>query len=379
MSVVSLVGAGWFLRSLNSTLEIEPGFATETVAAVTVNLGREGYDQDRGLTFFREAIERARALPGAVSAAVAENLPLGGTQISRSVYLPTADTTNRDLRLTAVNYVSPGFFATAEIPMLRGRDFDARDAGTSPPVAIVNETMARQFWPDGNPIGERFYFFGEDASTEVVGVVRDSKINGLAEAPTALIYEPLWQDYRSAAALMVRFERPPSDVSASLRQTLAGIDPAVGALDVRTLDQQVTASLSGQRSLTGLIGVFGALALFLASTGIYGVASYWVGQRTREIGVRMALGARPLGMLLVVLRQSLSVVAVGLVAGLVMAGGLAVFFGSQIADLLVGVTPTDPGTFVATVGILFAVAVVACAWPARRASRIDPLLALKQE
>jgi predicted permease len=379
LSVISLVAAGWFLRSLNATTDIAPGFETDTVAMLSVNLGREGYDAARGELFYKRMIESAAALPGAVSAAVAESVPLGGTQISRSVYLPSTDTTSRDMRLTQVNYVSPGYFGTTGIPVLAGRDFDSRDSGTTPAVAIVNETMAKQYWPDGNAVGQRFFFFGESATTEVIGIVRDSKINGLAEPATPLVYEPLWQDYRSAASLLVRFERPGADAPASLRRLVAGLDPGLTVLDVQTLRDQVTSTLSGQRSLTGLIGIFGALAIFLAATGIYGVASYWVGHRTREIGLRMALGARPLGVLALVVRQSLAVVLLGVGAGLVAAGAAAVFFGSQIADLLVGVTPTDPGTFVGTVALLLVVAVAACAWPARRASRIDPLLALKQE
>lgn len=379
MSVVSLMAAAWFLRSLDRTVDIDPGFSTETVATAAVDLGREGYTEGRGYQFFRDAIVRARALPGAVAAAVGESVPLGGVQMSRSVYLPTEDTTNRNMRLTPVNYVSPGYFETAQIPFVAGRDFDPRDAGPTPPVAIINETMAKQFWPDRLAVGQRFHFFGEDTPTEVIGVVRDSKVNGLAEEPAPLIYEPIFQDYRAAASLLVRFERRPPDVATSMRQLLGGLDRGLTVLNVQTLEQQLTASLSGQRSLTGLIAIFGALAVFLASTGIYGVASYWVGQRTREIGVRMALGARPLGMLGLVLRQSLAVVVVGLVAGLLASGALAVFFGSQIAGLLVGVTPTDPGTYAATAALLLAVGAVACAWPARRAARIDPLLALKQE
>ncbi|HET9372891.1 MAG TPA: FtsX-like permease family protein, partial [Vicinamibacterales bacterium] len=379
LSIVSLVGAGWFLRSLGATVEIAPGFATDTVAIATVNIGREGYDRDRGLTFYDQVIERARAIPGAVSAAFAENVPLAGVQINRSMFLETEDTTSRDLRLVPVNYVSPGYFETTAIPLVAGRDFDRRDSVNAPPVAIINETMAKQFWPDRSPIGQRFRFFGEDTGTEVIGVARDSKVTGLAEEPAPLIYEPLYQDYRSFGSLIVRFTQPPTSASASLRKVIADLDSGLSVLDVRTLDQQVEASLTGQRSLTGLIGIFGTIALLLAASGIYGVASFWVGLRTREIGVRMALGARPAGMLALVLRQSMTVVLAGLLIGLALTGFIAIFLGSQVSTLLVGVRPTDPGTFVATVLVLFLVALLACAWPARRASRIDPLIALRQD
>lgn len=379
LSVVCLIAAGLFLRSLQQTVRIAPGFDPANVTSVTFNLGREGYDAERGTLFYQQLAERARNLPGVQSTAVAENLPLAGVQIQRSIYLNTTSTSDQDRRFVFVNYVSPRYFETTRIPVLRGREFDARDTSTSLPVAIINETMARQFWPEGEALGQRFVFFGETAPSEVIGIVGDSKVAFLGEDPVPLAYEPLHQDYRTFASLLVRTAGPSTGTPAELRGLVAELDPGLTILNVRTLDEQVQASLTGQQTLTVLVGVFGGVALLLAAMGLYGVASYWVAHRTREIGVRMALGAQPGRMLRLVLRQSLTVVCVGLAIGLLVAGLATSVLGPQISALLVQVNPTDPRTFVATIALLFAVGVLACMVPARRAARIDPLRALRQD
>jgi len=379
LSVVSLVAAGLFLRSMSQTMRIDPGFDSANVTTLSVNLGREGYDAVRGTLFYQQLVERALTLPGVESAAVAENVPLGGLQIQRSVYLNGTGATDQDRRLTGVNYVSPGYFETTRIPVLRGRAFSNQDVSTSPSVAVINETMARQFWPDEDALGKRFWFFGEEEATEVIGIARDSKVGFLGEDPAPLAYEPMAQDYRTAGTLLVRTAGPMTGIGQSLRTMVADLDPGLTVLNVRTLDEQVRASLTGQQTLTVLIGVFGGVALLLASMGLYGVASYWVSHRTREIGVRMALGAEPGRMVLLVVRQALTVVGIGLVAGLLVAGLATAVLGPQISGLLVGVRPADPGAFAGTVVILLLVAVLACLVPARRAASIDPLLALRQD
>jgi len=262
---------------------------------------------------------------------------------------------------------------------MQGLDFDARDTVNSPPVAVINETMAEQFWPEENALGKRFYFFGDEQPTEVVGIARDSKVNFLAEDPLPLAYEPLSQDYKTFASLLVLMDGAATNVGATLRAMVAELDSGLTVLNVRTLDEQVQASLTGQQTLTTLMGVLGGIALLLATMGLYGVASYWVSFRTREIGLRMALGARPGRMLLLVLAQSMRVVVAGMVLGLLAAGLVTGLLGDQLATLLVSVDPMDPVTFGGTVLLLLAVAVLACLMPARRAARIDPLLALRQD
>ena len=380
LSVVSLVAAGLFLRSLSATVRIDPGFATGEVATLSVNLGREGYDEARGSLFYRQLVEHAGALPGVVTASMAQSVPLGTAGFLRSVYLDSSDATEMDRRFVNVNYVSPGYFGTTDIPLLRGRDFDGRDTSGAPPVAIVNEAMARQFWPDGDALGQRFRFFGEDEATEVVGVVRNSKVNALAEdPPVAVAYEPLYQDYQPFASLLVRTDGPAGPVASSLRGAVAAIDPALAVLNVTTLEDQVRQSLTGQQTLTAVVGLLGGVALLLATMGLYGIASFWVGQRTREIGLRMALGAKPAGMLALVMRQAMLVVAIGLAAGLAVAVGVGTLVRAQVQAMLVDVSPTDAGTYAGTAVVLCLVALLACLVPARRAARIDPVTALKQE
>ena len=379
LSVISLVAAGLLLRSLRETTRIQPGFATTSVATLDLNLGREGYDQTRALAFYRLLLERSREVPGVKAAALAQTVPLGGTVFARSVFLDTQDTSSRDRRLVAVNDVSPSYFAATEIPLLRGREFDDRDTATSPQVAVINETMAAQFWPNEDALGKRFRFFGDDMTTEVVGIARDSKVNGLAEQPAPLVYEPLFQDYSPVASLLVRVDGSGARIAPDLRGVVAALDPGVAVLGVRTLEQQVAQSITDQRTLTAAVGIFGGVALLLAALGLYGVASFWVGQRTREIGVRMALGAEPRRMIALVLRQALVIVAVGAGLGLGLALLLAMAVGAQADQLLVHVRPTDPITFASTLAVLVGVALLACLLPARRAARIDPLKALKQD
>jgi predicted permease len=274
LCVVSLVAAALFLRSLRETVRIDPGFRTGEVATLTLNLGREGYDAERGTLFYRQLIERALALPGAQAAAFTQNLPLGGANFLRSVFLDTADTTDRDRRLVPVNYVTPGYFATTGIALVRGRDFNDQDGAAAPPVAIINETMAKQFFPDADPIGKRFRFFGETTPTEIVGLARDSKVGALAEDPQPMLYEPVYQDYSSFGSVMVRMASPAAVSATALRGVVSSLDPALTVLDVGTLQDQVEGSLTGQRTLTTVVSVVGAVALLLASIGLYGVASY---------------------------------------------------------------------------------------------------------
>jgi len=379
LSVLSLVAAGLVIRSLGEASRIAPGFDTAHVATLDVNLGREGYEPARGQVFYRDLVARAESLPGVTNAAVAESLPLGGVQFQRSVFLDQQDTTGRDRKLVGVNYLSPGFFKTAGIPLREGRDFDDRDDTGAPLVAVVNETLARQLWPGKRAIGERFRFFGDDAATEVIGIAADSKINSLAEAPTPIIYSPLRQTYRPAASLLVRSEAGAAMVLPAVRQVVTQLDPSLSVLNTGTLEDQVRRSLDGSRTTASLLSVFGALALLLAAIGIYGVTSFTVSQRTRELGVRMALGARPVEVLRLVLGQSMLVVATGLGIGLGLAVALVLTLKSGLSAFLVNVPAVDPRTFAGTALILALVAAAACLIPARRASRIDPLLALRQD
>jgi macrolide transport system ATP-binding/permease protein len=375
LSLISLIAAGLFLRSLRDSQQTDTGFQRRGVLVMTFNLGREGYTPDRGQVFYQQIAERVAGLPGVRHAAVAQNPPLAGG-ISRSVFPEGADTTTRDRILVQVNPISPGYFDTVEIPLLRGRDFTNSDIAGAPPVVIVNQTMAERFWPGEDAIGKRFKFFGDTDFTTVIGVARNAKYNGVTEEPIPFIYQALRQNYTPAATLHVRAEGDAAALAPAIRREVQQLDATLSVFNIRTLEDQVARSLAQLRTNVILLTVFGALALLLASIGLFGVASYSVTQRTREIGVRMALGARRSAVLGLVLGHGLLLVALGLVLGLAVAFALT----SVIPDgLLPNVSRTDPWTFVGTSALLALVALVATYFPARRATKIDPLLALRTE
>jgi predicted permease len=375
LSLVSLVAAGLFLRSLNDARRIDAGFETRSVLAMNFNLGREGYTPERGQVFYQQIAERAAALPGVQRTAIAQSAPFAGGPL-RSVMPEGSDSTTQDRILVQVNTVSPGYLETLGIPLRRGRDFANTDTAGAPLVVVVNETMAARFWPGEDALGKRFKFFGDAEFTTVIGVARDAKYNAIAEDPTPFIYQPLRQNYVPAAVLHVRAGTDAASLAAAVRGEVQRLDPTLSVFNIRTLDDQVAQSLAPLRVNVILLTIFGGLALLLASIGLYGVANYSVTQRTREIGVRMALGARPGSVVALVLGHGLLLVGAGLVVGVVAALGLS----SAIpADLVPNVSTRDPWTFVVMSGLLALVALLASGIPAWRATRIDPLIALRTE
>jgi predicted permease len=375
LALVSLVAAGAFLRSLTRSERTETGFETDGVLVMTFNLGREGYTPERGQIFYEQAATRVGGLPGVRHAAVAQTAPLAGGLL-RSVFPEGQDTTTRDRILVQVNSVSPGYFETIGIPLIRGRDFTRADAPGAPLVVVVNETMAERFWPNADPIGKRFKFFGDDGFTTIVGVAKNSKYNGVVEAPIPFIYQPLLQNYTPQATLHVRAGGNAASLAGATRRAVQEVDPTLSVFEVRTLADQVFESLAPLRTNVMILATFGLLALSLASVGLYGVASYSVTQRTREIGVRMALGARRGSVLRLVLGHGAIMVAAGVGAGLLAATALM----SLIPEtLLPNVSVRDPLTLAATAALLSIVALMANGIPAYRATRIDPLVALRTE
>jgi predicted permease len=375
LSLISLVAAGLFLRSLRGFQSEDPGFETRGVLVMNFNLGREGYTPARGQIFYEQIAERAAALPGVQRSAVAQSAPFAGGPL-RSVMPEGADTTTTDRILVQVNAVSPGYLDALNIPLRRGRDFAGTDVEGTPKVVIVNEIMAARFWPGQDAIGKRFKFFGDDDFTTVVGVARDAKYNAVGEDPTPFIYQPLRQSYSPAAVLHVRAGANAASLADAVRREVRQLDPTLSVFNIRTLDDQVADSLAPVRTNVILLSGFGALALLLAAIGLYGVANYSVAQRTREIGVRMALGARSGAVLRLVLGHGLLLVAIGLALGMVAAFGMT---WAIPPDLLPNVSVRDPVTFAAPSAILGAVALIASYVPAWRATRIDPLVALRTE
>jgi predicted permease len=374
LSVVALVGAGLFVRSMQNAGRIDPGFDAARLGVVVFNVGDQGYNEGRGREFERQALERAAAVPGVVSATLAKDVPFH-VSLARTVLLEgQEDTAAGKGRFTLMSVVWPGYLRAVGIPLLRGRDLSPLDTATTPRVAIVNEAAAMAYWPGENPIGKRLRFFGDNAPAEVVGIARNANYQAIGERPQALIYGSLIQYYFPTAVLYVRTEGDPEAVAAAVRREVQRLDRNL-LLQSESIDGIIRESLWAQRLSAWLLGVFGGLALVLAAIGIYGVVSYSVNRRVREIGVRMALGATPAEVQRLILREGIRLVAMGVAAGMAMALG-----GSRaVAGMLFATSPRDAATFVLVPSILALVAVLACWFPAVRATRIDPAVALRDE
>jgi len=376
LSLISLIGAGLFLKSLRNTQSIDPGFERQHLLLLTFDLGAQGYDRPRSEAFYRDVVERAGALPGVESASLGSNLPIGGFGFSRTVFPeghePTAGSTGT---FVIVNTIAPGYLDAVGVALRHGRDLLDSDREGAPPVVLVNEAMAKRFWPEGEAVGKRFKFYGDEAFREVAGVVEDTKVFTLGEDPQPVAYVPLYQMFETAMTLHVRTKGDPALLLETVRRTVQAMDTNLPLTNVQTVTALLDQTLWAPRMGAALLAIFGFLALALAAIGIYGVMSYAVSQRTHEFGIRMALGARALDVLGLVFRQGLVPVAAGLVLGL--AAALAVT--RLIATFLVGVGATDPVTFAGIALLLLAVSLLASYLPARRATRVDPMIALRYE
>ena len=375
LALVALVGAALFLRSLAFAQGLDPGFESKRLFLFGFDLGSQHYDENRGEQYFRDAIKRATSSPGVQSAAVASNFPLGGG-VARTIFLEGQDAASGHRgTLTTINDVSSGYFQTLGIPLRRGRAFNDLDRKETKPVAIVNYAMAKHFWPGESPLGKRFHFIGEMRLLEVVGEVGDSWQFGVGEDPQPVAYLPITQAYSSFAVLQVRTLGDPKSVLPSVRESVQSLDRNLAFVGVSSIGGLLDQGLWAPRMGAFLMGAFGLLALLLATVGIYGVLSYSVTQRTQEVGVRVALGATPASVRDLIVKQGMTLVAIGVGVGVVGSVGLA----RLMASLLFGVKASDPLTFAAATFVLAAVAFVATYLPARRATKVDPVVALRDE
>jgi predicted permease len=376
LSLVALVGAGLLVRSLRNMQGIDPGFDTRGLLFMSFDLAGQRYDQPRAEEFHRRLLEEVGATPGVRSAALSSALPLFGGGFMRTVFPEGVEPTAGGAGVFAsINEVSPAYFDTLGIELRRGRLFTDADRPGAPLAVVVNETMAQRFWPGQEAVGKRFKFFGDTEFREVVGVVENTKVFALAEDPTPIAFQPLLQAYSSNVTLNVRAAGDPAALLATIRRQVQSLEPTMPLTGVQTVSQLIHQSLWIPRLGAALMTLFGVIALALAAVGIYGVMAYTVGQRTHEFGVRMALGAQPGDVLRLVLRQGMARVGIGLAIGLV----AALASTRLIASLLVEVDPLDPVTFFTISILLLAVAALAGYLPARRATRVDPLIALRAE
>ena len=375
LSLIALVGAGLFMRSMQSAQSVDPGFDTEKLALLSFDTGAEGYAREKSDEFMRLAVERVQALPMVEAAVVAQSPPLTGG-LARTVFPEGLDFNDRrNGKLTQLNQVGPAYFETLGIPVVRGRAFTERDREGAPMVAIINEAMAESMWPGQDVVGKRFRCFGEPWLVEIVGVAKTAKYLTLGEEPLPFFYFPALQHETPAATLHVRVKGDPASALGAIRTTVQQLDARMPLTGVITVSQLMSNVLWAPRMGAMLLSVFGMLALGLAALGIHGVVSYSVSQRTQEIGVRMALGATPGRVTSMVLSRAMLIVAIGTVAGA--AGAFALARG--LRNLLIGVNTNDPFAFGLTALLLLGVAALASYLPARRAARIDPLLALRHE
>ena len=375
LSLVALITASLFVRSLVETLRVDPGFEARRLATLTLRLGTSGYDEARGREFHRELLARVAGVPGVEAAALADWTPLIGGGLGRTVYLRGQDRSDpRSGKMVQLQDVSASYLKTMGIPLVRGRGFLDSDAPTSPRVVIVNETMARTFWPGKDPIGEVFWFHGIDEPNEVVGVARDSDYNGVAEERQPFIYTALSQVYAEQVSLIVRSARPASTLG-TVQREVQRMDRQLPLLFATTMSEAIRQSLFLQRFGAGLLGFFGGLAFVLAIVGVYGVMAYSVSRRTRELGIRMALGASRPTMVREVLGQGARLAVVGAVIGV----AVSLLLARVVSSLLYGVGAADPVTFIGVPAALVVAALTASYLPARRAAAIDPLVALRHE
>ena len=380
LSIVVLIGAGLFLRSLNHARAIDPGFDAEHVLTLSFNTAAQKYDATKAEQFYQQLTNRVQTLPGVQSVSVAQSAPLSyfySPAISSPVFVEGHEPPQgEDPPFVGNNAIGPDFFRTLGVPLLSGREFTDRDREGAPRVAIVNETLVRDLFPNTNPIGQRLrVLLRQPASWEIVGVVKDSKYRSLGEDPMPYIFLPYLQNPQPAMAVHVRTSGNPREAAAAVRREVQALDPNLPAFHVMSLADNIDISLFPSRFGAVLLGVFGFLALLIASIGIYGVMSYGVSERTHEMGIRMALGARAGDVLRLVISQGMWLALIGVAIGAGLAWGVTRMVKSYLYDVSV----TDPLTFIGIALLLIGVSLLACYVPARRATRVDPLKALRYE
>jgi predicted permease len=373
LSLLLLICAGLFMRSFRKAQHFDPGFNPDRVLLASFDLFPAGYSSTDGIEFQRQLLARLEALPGIQSVTLADWAPLGFITDSDTIkaegYVPQRNE-SMHIREAAVG---PNYFRTMQVPLLAGREFTPRDGENTQPVAVVNQTLADRYWPRQDAMGKRLYVEGKWFA--VVGVARTTNYDKLNEAPQPFVFLPLFQDYSHDAIIHARVAGDPLAIAGSIERTVHTLNADLPLFDVAPLTSRLELVTTNQRIAATFVGAFGLLALVLAAVGIYGVVAYTTRQRTHEIGIRMALGADRREVFRLVLGQGLRLTLIGLALGLAVSLVVTRFLRSE----LFGITTTDPLTFAFVAVLLCVAALAACYIPARRATKVDPMVALRYE
>jgi putative ABC transport system permease protein len=374
-SLIALVGAGIFIHSLRNAQQMDPGFEIKHELVMNINLANQKYPQGRAEQFYRDVQEKISALPMVTGAGLADVPPFGGN-LQRTTFPQGVDQSDpRNGKLTPNINVSTGYFGTTGISILSGRDFTEHDDANSQMVAVVNQALVDTMFAGKNPIGKHLHFLLQTWEVEIVGIAKTVKFQSLGEPQQPIVYFPLKQHYNPFVTIYVRTKGDPISAKTSVQSAIQGLDATLPITNVRTGPEVIDRVLAQAQLGAELLAGFGLLALLLAAIGTYGVMSYSVSQRTQEIGIRMALGAQPGDVLKLILGSGMIMVGGGVLVGLF----LSYFLTSAVDDLLLGITGFDWSAFGITSGLLILIALVACWLPARRAMRVDPMIALRYE
>jgi predicted permease len=363
-----LIIAGLCVRSLRNAHSVDPGFQVDHALVASFDLSTAGYNQERGELVEKQLLQRLGALPGVASVGFADHLPLG-EQTNQGGFQVNGKDITFDFAA-----IGPGYLQSMGISLLKGRDFTVRDNRTGPPVLIVNDAFARKAWPNEDPLGKVTFLPGIEGKGEIIGVVRTGKYRSLGESPRPFIFVSMLQTYDPKSTVVVRTIGPPAAMVETIRREFASVDSGL-AVEAQTLAEHLKLALFPAEATGALLGSFGLLALVLAIVGLYGMLAYSVSQRTREIGIRTALGAQSTDVLRLVMLQGLKLTAIGMAIGLV----AALLSTRLLSFLLYGISATDPLTFAGVTAVFLGIAALAIYVPARRAAKVDPMNALRYE
>lgn len=380
LSLVLLIGAGLLFRSMRNAYRTDPGFEMKNLLLLSSDLNLRGYTESEGRRYYQRLIEHVKTIPGMRSASLTSVFPLSLVSSEAPVVIEGRESQPGGVTMVGAINVAPGYFETMGIPLIRGREFSFHDAETGPGVVIINQTMANRFWPGEDPIGKRINFDPDNPqspSSEIVGIARDSKFESLGESPQPFVYMSIIQVYSPSITLVARAESDPETMLTTMRREAQSLDGDLPIFDVKTITTHLATTLFPLKTASFLVGLLGALAMLLAEVGLYGVVACSVALRTREFGIRIALGARSIQVLMPVLTQGAVLAMIGIGIGLGLALAAARILSSL--GLLYGISAADPLTFFGVSLLLVSVAILASYLPARRATRIDPVAALRHD